>query len=90
MTWLSTLGSRIKLQFCLEWRELFLSDPEQLVRLQAQAPLRMLKTIAQGKLGILLLLRPIHRLQEKIPEVEPLEFHWIGSLLRIDQLQLVS
>ena len=47
-----------------------LRDPEQLMRLQAQSPPRVSKTILQRQLGIALPLRTIHWLQEKLLEIE--------------------
>jgi len=44
----------------------------------------------QGKLGVGGSAGSVHRLQEEMPEREPLELRGISARLRINQLQLVS
>ena len=47
-----------------------LRNPEQLMRLQAESPTRVSKTVLQRQLGIALPLRAIHWLQEKLLKIE--------------------
>src|SRR3954464_3789133 len=66
------------------------SDAQQLMGLQTQFPTRVLEAVARGELSVELDLRTIHRLQEKVLEVEPLELCRCDAALRIDQLELVA
>ena len=50
----------------------------------------MLHAIPERELRIRRAIRPIHRLQKKIPERQPAKIPRIGPRLRIHQLQLVS
>ena len=45
-----------------------LPDPQELVRLQAQLPLRVRKAVRQRITGVRLPLRAVHGLQEKMAE----------------------
>ena len=60
------------------------------MRLQTQSPLRMLHAIPQRQLCICGPIRPVHRLQEEMPEGQPDKIRRTRPRLRIDQLQLVS
>src|SRR6266540_2027220 len=50
----------------------------------------MLEAVARGKHGVLLDVGAIHRLQEEVVEVEPLEVFLTDPRLRIDELHLVA
>src|SRR5215468_7136801 len=67
-----------------------LSDPDRLVRLQAEPPLRMAQAVIDGARGVLDHVRPVHRLQRETLEGKTLEILRACALLRIDQLQLVA
>ena len=60
------------------------------MRLQTQAPLRMLETITDREPSILIALRTVHGLQEEVLKVEVLETFRLGARLREDQLQFVA
>src|SRR5579871_1233367 len=64
-------------------------NAEQLMRLQAESPLRMLQAIAQSEFGVFLATWAIHWLQEEVPEVQMLEALRLCSLLREDELQFL-
>src|SRR5919204_6748197 len=68
----------------------FLSDPDRLVRLQAEPPLRMAQAVIDGARGVLGHVRPVHRLQRETLEGEAFEILRRGARLRVDQLQLVA
>ena len=67
-------------------------DPQPLVGLQAQAPLRMGQTIGDGGLGVSLPLGSVQRLQEEMLERQIHEAFRLrfGFGLRVNQLQLVA
>ncbi len=67
-----------------------LRNAQELVGLQAQAPLRVLKTVAQGELCIPGTCWVIQGLQEKMAEIEILEALWLSPCLWENQLELVS
>jgi hypothetical protein len=50
----------------------------------------MLKAVAHGELRIAFLLRPIHRLQEKVAEVEMREARRFRPCLRKDEFEFVA
>jgi hypothetical protein len=56
--------------------------------LKTQPPKRVPQTILDGGLGVRRGVGTIHRLQEKVPEIEALEFFRWRFLLRVDELQL--
>src|ERR1039458_6862786 len=67
-----------------------LRNPKQLVGLQAQPPARMIEAIRERQRCVQLAARPIHGLQEEMPEGQLLKPLRLRSRLRIDQLQFVS
>src|SRR5881394_453449 len=66
------------------------SDAQQLVRLEAQAPPRVLEAVARREFGVRLELGAVHRLQEEVFELQPLELRGSNPMLRVDELQLVA
>src|SRR5205814_8694528 len=64
--------------------------PEQLVRLQAQAPLRMGEAESDGGVGIRADVEPVHGLQKEVVEPEVREIRWIQTRLWKNELQLVA
>src|ERR1043166_8832979 len=66
------------------------SNAQQLVRLQGEAPARVLEAVARGQLGVLLDVRAVQGLQEEMLEIEALELPGGDALLRIDELELVA
>ena len=67
-----------------------LRDSQELVGLQTQSPLGMIKAVAQSECAIRCLLGAIHRLQEEVLERERLEGSRVGARLGKDQFQLVA
>src|SRR6185312_2250845 len=67
-----------------------LSDPDYLVRLQAEPPLRMRQAVFGRARGVGDDIRPVHRLQREALEGQAFEVRWGRALLRIDQLQLMA
>ena len=69
-----------------------LTQAEQLVGLQAQAPFGMGETIIDGRAHIVRGLQRalIHGLQQEMGEVEMLERGRLDLALRIDELQLIA
>ena len=67
-----------------------LRNPEQLMRLQAKSPPRVSKTVLQRQLGIAFSLRTIHRLQEKLLEIEVSKELRLGTVLGKDELQFTA
>jgi hypothetical protein len=67
-----------------------LPEPERLVRLNAQTPLRVLKAVFDRRDRIPGYVRPIHGLEKKIIEVECLELLRHGAWLRKYELDLAS
>src|SRR5580658_2243639 len=63
---------------------------DELVGLQAEAPARMREAIGCRLCDIGVLRRPVHRLQEEMPEGKPREAFRVEALLREDQLQFVA
>ena len=64
--------------------------PRNLMRLQAQPPLRMLHAISDSQLCIHCAAGPIHRRQEEMPESKRHKLTRIETSLWIHQLQLIS
>ena len=60
------------------------------MRLQAQAPARMIETIVKRGLKCSGSRRAVHGLQKEMAEGERLECARVGTRLRIDELQLVA
>ena len=58
--------------------------------LQAQLPLRVGQAVLHGETGILLALRPVHRLKQPAGEIEFLEQLWGCLLLREDEFEFVA
>src|ERR1051325_6775621 len=67
-----------------------LSKTEQLVRLQAEPPLRVHETILNGALRVGDEVRPIHGLQEEVREIERLESLRQRRGLRKHELELIA
>src|SRR5262249_3062102 len=67
-----------------------LADPDDLVRLQRQAPARMREAVVDGALRVGLALRAVHGLQEEMVEGERLEALGPRERLRVHELQLVA
>src|SRR5207302_177282 len=67
-----------------------LRDPQVLMRLQAQLPLRMGQAVLDGETGVLLALGPVHRLEQQVGEAEFLEQLRGRSLLRKYKLEIVA
>src|SRR5581483_8350172 len=67
-----------------------LADADQLVRLEAEPPPGVAHAVGDGALGILALLRPVHRLQQEVPEAPALEVLRPRAFLREHELQLVA
>lgn len=65
-------------------------DSQDLVQLQAQSPSRVSQAVLQGGLRVGLEVRPIHGLEEKVPERKRLETLGLSPGLRIHQLELVA
>jgi hypothetical protein len=60
------------------------------VELEANPPTRMTKAVAEGLLGVLVNLQPIHGLQDEGAEIKMLEVSWSEPLLGVDKLQFVA
>ena len=60
------------------------------MRLEAQAPPRVLEAVARREFGVRLELGAVHRLQEEVFELQPLELRGSNPMLRVDELQLVA
>jgi len=71
-------------------RAIQLRNPEVLVGLQAQPPRWMLLAVVDCALRVALTIQTIHRLQKKMSKAESFESFWHRTLLREDQLQLIS
>ena len=56
-----------------------LRNSEQLMRLQAESPSRVSKTVLQRQLGIALPLRPIHWLEKKLLKIEVSKEPWLRT-----------
>ena len=65
-------------------------NPENLVCLQAQSPLRMLHAVGDRQFRIREEAGPIHRLQEKMPKVEQTELIGVETLLWKHQFQFLA
>src|ERR1700749_1514100 len=65
-------------------------NSHQFVRLEADPPAWMLLAIIDHELGVAVALRPVHRLQEEVLEVEMGEAAGQGFRLRINQLQFLT
>src|SRR5437868_12452755 len=72
---------------CMTWR---LGNAEKLMRLQAESPARMGQTVVKRGPGVRLPRGAVHRLQEEVGEVEALVAVRLGTVLGIDQLELVA
>jgi hypothetical protein len=66
------------------------SEPNELVRLNAEPPLRVLQTVVDRELRITRDIRPVHRLQEKMLEREGREFFGRSIFLWVNQLELTA
>src|SRR5205823_7557805 len=66
------------------------SDAENLVRLEAQPPTRVLLTVSDGRARIVSQRGTIHGLQKKLVECQILETLRLRPFLWIDKLQLIS
>src|SRR5687768_9189784 len=69
--------------------DLDLRDPEQLVRLEAQAPLRVGEAVPQRELGVPLAVGPVHGLEVEPPEVQAGKAFRRGVGLGEHELELV-
>ena len=67
-----------------------LRNPENLMRLQAEPPARVIEAIAERCFRVGVSVRPVHRLQEEMAESKRLKCRRFGVTLRINQFQLVS
>src|ERR1051325_12081935 len=67
-----------------------LSDPEDLVSVNAEPPPRMRQTIVEGFARVFFARRRVHRLQNEVLEAEPNEALRVEVNLRIDKLELVA
>src|SRR3954462_7490417 len=66
-----------------------LSDPEGLVRLQAEPPLRMMQAVVDRAHGVFDNVRSVHRLQREPFEIKTDKAFRRGVRLRIDQLEFM-
>src|SRR5205823_13279434 len=66
------------------------ADAHQLVRLETEAPTGMRQAVAHRELGVAGPVRPVHRLEEPVPEVEVFEALGREALLGEHQLQLIA
>src|SRR5262245_27141458 len=64
-------------------------DVQELVGLQAQPPLRVLQAVTNRQLRVPFHVRAVHRLQEEVAEVVPLELPRVRAGLGEDELQFV-
>src|SRR6266513_2881305 len=67
-----------------------LAYPRDLVRLQAELPLRMREAEADRQFSVLCAVRAVHRLHREAMEIEPDKVEWVEPVLRHDNLQLMS
>jgi hypothetical protein len=58
--------------------------------LKAKTPDRMGQAVGNGSLGVQILIRTVHGLQEKVSEIEIFEHRWVHTNLRENDLQLVA
>src|SRR5205085_9476556 len=63
---------------------------DDLVGLEAEAPLGMGQAVADSGLCVFGATRPIHRLEEEVTEVQRGETFRLGAGLRIDEFQFVA
>jgi len=61
-------------------------NPHHFVRLNAQPPLRVPKTIGNRHLGVAPRLQPVHGLEKKVRKIQLCKSLWHGSSLRKNQL----
>jgi len=65
-------------------------DADELVGLQAKAPLGMIEAEPDGQVGIRGPIWPVHRLQKEVGEFKLLKLERIGICLRKDKLQFIA
>jgi hypothetical protein len=74
----------------MEARKRGSGNAEKLMRLQAQSPAWMIETIAERGPRVRLTMRPVHRLEEEVVEIEALEALGLSPLLGVHELELVA
>ena len=65
---------------------LSLRNPQELVDLKAQAPFRMVETVAHRQISVCNAVGPVHRLKKEMLKRKRLELGRIEAHLRIDEL----
>src|SRR3954452_1252778 len=71
----------------LEWHRQPLADPDELVGLETELPLRVREAVLERELGVAGEVRPVHRLEVELSKVVCFEAVRLSIRLRIDELQ---